>query len=292
MDKITNKIICDDVIQGLNKIDDETVHLTFTSPPYNCLNNSGAYDKNDDNLEYEDYLNWLKNIFEIIYKKTVHGGRVAINIDAVTNRTQDKDQEYIRAIYPHLYDIMKKIGWKFRTEINWYKQNAVGKATAWGSFKSSSNPIIRRNHEYILVWSKGDWKLESEHLSDLTKKEFEQYTLSTWHISPQTKKLCGHPAPFPEELAKRVIKLFSFPEQVVLDPFVGTGTTCKMTYLLNRKYIGIDNSEKYCEFARKRIGQAEEEKQILQFSLTEELEEEKKSKDRKTKKDKEVDIFG
>jgi len=250
-----NEIICADVLDGLKKIDDESVHLTFTSPPYNVNLN---YKNSSDNLAYEDYIQWLKKIFTSIYGKTVNGGRVAINIDAITNREDDKDQEYIRAIYPHLYNIMKEIGWKFRTEICWSKQNAVGRATAWGSYMSSSNPCLRRNHEYVLIWSKGDWKLESEEKSDITKQEFELYTLSTWHVQPQTKKLAGHPAGFPEELAKRVIKLFSFPGQTVLDPFSGTGTTAKVAYMWNRNYLGIDNCEDYCEFARNRIAEVEQ----------------------------------
>jgi DNA modification methylase len=250
-----NEIICADVIDGLWGIDDDSVHLTFTSPPYNVNLN---YKNSSDNLTYADYLKWLENVFYLIYKKTVSGGRIAINIDAITNREDDKDQEYVRAIYPHLYNIMKKIGWKFRTEICWSKQNAVGRATAWGSYMSSSNPCLRRNHEYVLVWSKDDWKLESEEKSDMTKQEFELYTLSTWHVQPQTRKLAGHPAGFPEELAKRVIKLFSFPGQTILDPFSGTGTTAKVAYMWNRNYLGIDNCEDYCEFARNRIAEVEQ----------------------------------
>lgn len=250
-----NKIICADVLDGLKKIDNDSVHLTFTSPPYNVKLD---YDNSSDDLAYAEYIQWLKKIFKQIYKKTVSGGRIAINIDAITNREDDKDQEYVRAIYPHLYNIMHDIGWKFRTEICWSKQNAVGRATAWGSYQSSSNPCLRRNHEYILVWSKDNWKLESDVKSDMTKQEFELYTLSTWHVTPQTRKMAGHPAAFPEELAKRVIKLFSFPEQTILDPFSGTGTTAKVAYMWNRNYIGIDNSKDYCEFARNRIAEVEQ----------------------------------
>lgn len=277
-----NEIICADVIDGLWGIDNDSVHLTFTSPPYNVNLN---YKNSSDNLTYADYLKWLENVFDIIYRKTVSGGRIAINIDAITNREDDKDQEYVRAIYPHLYNVMKKIGWKFRTEICWSKQNAVGRATAWGSYKSASNPCLRRNHEYVLVWSKDDWKLESEEKSDMTKEEFELYTLSTWHVQPQTRKMAGHPAAFPEELAKRVIKLFSFPGQTILDPFSGTGTTAKVAYIWNRNYIGIDNSEDYCNFARERI------EQVKQIDAMEEmLSPRKKGKAKKGVES--VDVFG
>jgi len=248
--RILDKIICADVIDGLKQIPNSTVHLTFSSPPY-CL--GIFYDKYDDNLPYQNYLNWLEKVFTLVYKKTVSGGRCAINIDAMTNRQDDVDQEYVRCIYAHVYNFMIKIGWKFRTEICWIKSEAVGKKTAWGSWKSASNPIIRRNHEYLIFFSKDKWKLDSDVKSDLTRSQFEKYTLSTWDIKPETRKLSSHPCPFPQELAKRVIKLFSFPQQTVLDPFNGTGTTCYMAHMYNRNYIGIDNSEIYCKYARNRI---------------------------------------
>jgi site-specific DNA-methyltransferase (adenine-specific) len=269
-----NKIICADVLDGINTLNDNSIHLTFTSPPYNV---NLDYLNYEDNLSYSKYLNWLKKIFTLIFEKTVNGGRVAINIDAITNREKDKEEEYVRAIYPHLYEIMKEIGWNFRTEICWLKSEAVGRKTAWGSYMSASNPVIRRNHEYILLWSKGDWKLENDISSDMTKEEFELWTLSTWSVRPETRKRCGHPAPFSEELAKRVIKLFSFPGQNILDPFSGTGTTCKIAYVYNRNYIGIDNSRKYCDYAEKRIDEVEQEKQITNFD--------------KKKREEEKDIF-
>jgi len=252
-----------DVIKGLNMIPDNSIHLTFTSPPYNTLERSGGYDNNNDNMKYDDYLKWLENVFELVYNKTIDGGRLIINIDATTNRQEDNDKEYIRAIYPHLYQIMKRIGWLFRTEICWTKSEAVGKKTAWGSYCSPSNLIIRRNHEYILVWSKKKWKLDSDEKPDITKKEFHEWTLSHWDIRPETKNLAGHPAPFSEELAKRVIKLFSFPDQTVLDPFSGTGTTAVVSKRHNRHYNGIDNSEKYCNYARDRLEKEDQTERIF-----------------------------
>jgi len=286
MDKILNSIICSDVIDGLKQIEDKSIHLTMTSPPYNV---GISYTDRDDNQSYQSYIDWLESIFSIIYQKTVDGGRVAINIDAMTNRQEDKDEEYIRPIYPHLYEIMKKIGWNFRTEICWVKSEAVGRKTAWGSYLSSSNPCIRRNHEYILVWSKKDWRLNSEVPSDMSKKEFELWTLSTWYVQPETRKLSSHPAPFSEALAERVIKLFSFPQQTILDPFSGTGTTPYMSYILNRNYIGIDNSEKYCNFARNRIDKGSQLKMMYDIEVRD-------RKPEKTKKQKAIeknsDIFG
>jgi len=255
MEETVNKIICDDVLSGLKKITDNSVHLIFSSPPYNVKINYGNH---EDDMLYDDYLLWLKTIFIECKRVLVPGGRIAINIDAMTNRQVDKDKEYVRCIYAHLYNIMTEIGLLFRTEICWYKQNSVGKATAWGSYLSCSNPIIRRNHEYILVFSKDGWKLGGDpELSDMSKEEFEAWTFSTWFIHPETKKVGGHPVPFPEELAKRVIKLFSYRGNTIMDIFSGSGTVPYVAYRLGRKYIGIDNEEKYCDFARDRIEQVD-----------------------------------
>jgi len=253
-EKIVNEIVCADVLDGLDMISDDMVSLTVTSPPYNVKIN---YDNSEDNLSYEGYLNWLKDVFTKVFRVTREGGRCIINIDSVTNRQEDRDQEYIRCIYAHLYNMMKEIGWKYRAEICWYKQNAAGKKTGWGSYMACSSPIIRRNHEYILIWSKNDWRLDGDmELSDMTKKEFCDYVLSTWFITPETKRTSGHPAPFPEKLAHRLIKLFSYREDVVLDPFNGSGTTTAVAASLARKWIGIDNSQTYVDYAINRTNTA------------------------------------
>jgi len=257
-----NKIICGDCLDLLKQVPDDVVSLTITSPPYNL---SIKYGTHSDNLPYSKYLVWLKNIFSEIFRVTKNGGRVAINIDAMTNRQDDKDDEYIRPIYAHLYNLMKEIGWKFRTEICWYKQNAVGRKTAWGSWLSPSNPIIRRNHEYILIWSKGDWKLDGDKNNiDITENEFKQWTFSTWFIQPETRNLGGHPAPFPEELVKRLLKLFSYRNDIILDPFNGIGTTSYIAKLTKRNYLGFDIDKKYCEYAQSRVDNS-----IDLFDLTE-----------------------
>jgi|2_EtaG_2_1085320.scaffolds.fasta_scaffold00063_28 DNA modification methylase len=281
---ILNTIINKDVLDGLKDISDETVALTVTSPPYNLKID---YDSIEDDQPYADYLVWLKEVFSEVYRVTKHGGRCAINIDAMTNRQDDKDQEYVRCIYAHLYNLMKEIGWKFRTEICWYKQNAVGKQTAWGSWVSCSNPTIRRTHEYILVFSKGDWKLEGDsELSDMTKDEFCEYTLSTWFISPETRKMAGHPATYPEELVKRLVKLFSYRDDVVLDPFNGSGTTTYVATKFARQYIGIDVSEDYCQYARERI------ETVVDLFDNEYIPRSKRlGKKKKVEKEKEEDLF-
>lgn len=255
---IIDKIICADAVDGLKMIPDNLVHLTWTSPPYGILDKN-AYTDRDDQQPFPEYLNWLKDVFTEVYRTTVSGGRVVINIDAVINRQEDKDQEYVRAIYPNLYFAMKEIGWKFYTEICWFKHQSVGsRITNWGSYCSPSCFSLRRNHEYILIFSKDKFKLDGDTEPDITPDEFKKWTFSTWNVQPETRKLGGHPCPFSEILSYRVIKLCSFPGQIILDPFVGTGTTCVVASMLGRKYIGIDNSKKYCEYARNRIEKRED----------------------------------
>ena len=247
---LLNTIMLDDVLDGLKKIPDESVHLVLSSPPYN-IQLEGYRNRNDDD-PYTVYVDWLKKIFVECKRILVDGGRLVINIDSVRNR-QD-DDEYMRPIAGDLINVGREVGLKYRTEICWYKQNWSGRATAFGSYMSCSNPAIRRNHEYIMVWSKGSWKLEGDpELSDMTNEEFQNWTFSTWFIQPETQNLNGHPAPFPEELARRVIKLFSYRGNTVVDPFMGTGTTGLMAKVLGRNYIGIDNSESDVNYARQRI---------------------------------------
>ena len=145
---LLNTIILDDVLDGLKKIPDESVHLVLSSPPYN-IQLEGYRNRNDDD-PYKVYVDWLKKIFIECKRILVDGGRLVINIDSVRNR-QD-DEEYMRPIAGDLINVGREIGLKYRTEICWYKQNWSGRATAFGSYMSCSNPAIRRNHvHYGLV---------------------------------------------------------------------------------------------------------------------------------------------
>jgi DNA modification methylase len=150
---------------------------------------------------------------------------------------------------------MREVGLQFYGDICWLKQNAVGKTRpAWGTFCSCRNLRIRRNHEYLLIFSKGSSTLDGNpELCDLTPDEFEQWTLSTWHIQPERRRIADHPAAFPEKLAERVIRLFSYVGDIVLDPFCGTGTVPYVARRFHRRYIGIDNAPGYVDAARARI---------------------------------------
>jgi len=258
LERIVNQIHHTDVLDGMRMIPDASVTLVFTSPPYNL---SIDYGSHEDNLKWAEYLDWLEKVWIECARVLRKGGRLAINIDSIVNHEADRETEYYRCVYADLVNQMRKIdGMHFRTEICWYKQNTVGRKTAWGSYRSPSNPVTRRNHEYILIWSKDQWQLPKvAHDSDLTGEEFQEWILSTWFIQPETKKMGGHPVPFPGKLVKAMIKMNSYPEDVVLDPFSGSGTTAYIAKHLERRYIGFDNHLEYVEYARRRISDVSKE---------------------------------
>jgi site-specific DNA-methyltransferase (adenine-specific) len=141
-----------------------------------------------------------------------------------------------------------------RGEIIWNKANSASPSTAWGSWRSASNPVLRDVHEYILVFSKGTFRRDGEgKISTISREDFLEWTKSVWTFPAVSAKKIGHPAPFPEELPNRLIQLYSFKDDVVLDPFVGSGTTCLAALKINRFYVGYDLNEEYIRLAQKRI---------------------------------------
>lgn len=236
-----NKIHCGDNIDLLKKINDNEVTLTVTSPPYNL---DIKYDTYKDKQTYQDYLKWLKQRFKEVYRITRTGGRCAINVGSVF----DENKEY-QALHMDIRDLMIDLGWIHRCEIIWNK-NQISKRTAWGSWKSPSNNKILPPFEYIEVFHKETPKLEGNKEDiDITKEEFIAYTNALWTIAPASAKKVGHPVPFPKEIPYRLIKLYSYKNDVVLDLFNGSGTTTKTAKELNRQFIGMDISENYCQLA-------------------------------------------
>jgi len=138
-------------------------------------------------------------------------------------------------------------------EIIWQKGKGASGSCAWGSWRSAKAPRLRDLHEYLLVFAKQSYGRPDKGESTIDRDEFMAATLSIWDIPPESAKRVGHPAPFPVELASRVIQLYSYLDDVVLDPFLGSGTTCVAAKQLGRKYIGFDISEEYCSLARERL---------------------------------------
>lgn len=238
-----NQIICSDALTALQSIESSSVDLVLTSPPYNFDMN---YDEHNDKSDSVDYLTTLVTIFDECIRVLKSGGRLIINI-------QPNYKEY----YPTHHAItstMTERGLIWRGEIVWLKNN-LKKLTAWGSWKSPSCPYLSYPFEFIEVFSKETLKhIGDKENVDITKDEFIEYVNGHWSIAPETRmKKFNHPAMFPEELAKRCIKLFSYKNDLVLDPFNGVGTTTYVANLLGRRYIGIDISETYCQIAKERI---------------------------------------
>jgi DNA modification methylase len=224
----------------------ESVHLAITSPPYNLRI---AYQSYGDDLPPEVYLRWLREVWATLHRVLVPGGRFVLNVAP----TSIKD---FRPIHHDLSRDLRELGYIMRTEIIWYKQT-MGRRTAWGSWRSPSNPHIIPSWEYVLVFSKGQWKLEGDRAAiDITAREFEQFSDGFWHIPPERKRH-GHPAPFPEALIERLVKFYSYRENVVLDMFGGTGTVAAVARRLGRHYLQVDASAEYCQQAAERVARAE-----------------------------------
>lgn len=241
-----NKIICGDSENVLKSYPDNSIDLIFTSPPYNF---GLEYKDSIDYHDWENYFNKLFNIFEQCIRVLKYSGRIIINVQPLFS-------DYIPS--HHIisnYFIDKKLIWK--GEIIWEKNNYNCKYTAWGSWKSPSSPYLKYTWEFIEIFAKGELtKKGDKNKIDITEEEFKKWVLAKWSISPERKMdSFKHPAMFPEELARRVIKLFSYKDDIILDPFNGVGTTTAVAKSLERKYIGIDISEEYCHAARNRIEQ-------------------------------------
>ena len=246
----TNAIYNKDCISGMTSLKSSQVDLILTSPPYNVDLGNNKYNKNpydlyNDNKEHEEYIEWLRKVFTVAYEKLKSGGRVCINIGDGKNGAVPTHSDIIQ--------MMCEIGYIPMSNIIWNKNQVSGR-TAWGSFNSPSSPSFPTPFEYILVFAKDSRKLQYKGETDLTKEEFVEWSLAMWTFAPETRqKKIGHPAMFPEELAKRCIKMFTWKNALVVDPFNGAGTTTKVAKELERQYIGFDISKEYCDIATKRL---------------------------------------
>ncbi|TEU11488.1 site-specific DNA-methyltransferase [Candidatus Bathyarchaeota archaeon] len=239
-DEVLNTVQCVDS-RDMSMLPDESVHLMVTSPPYNV---GKEY---DEDLDMDEYRGLLKAVFREVYRKLVVGGRACVNVANLGRRP------YI-PLHSFIIEDMLDLGFLMRGEIIWQKAASAGASTAWGSWMSASNPTLRDVHEYILVFSKGSMRREKEgRESTIARDEFLEYTKSVWSFPTESAKRVGHPAPFPEELPYRLIQLYTFEGDVVLDPFCGSGTTCIAALKTGRHYVGFDINEEYVNLAKDRI---------------------------------------
>ena len=226
----------------MDEIPDSSIHLMITSPPYNV---GKEY---DDDLTLDEYLELLTKVFGEVYKKLVTGGRACVNVANIGRKP------YI-PLHAMIIEIMLDLGFLMRGEIIWDKSASGGGSCAWGSWMSASNPVLRDYHEYILVFSKDSYSKDKKQVKrdTITHDDFIEWTRSVWTFPAVNAKKIGHPAPFPIELPHRLINLYSYEGDVVLDPFCGSGTTAIAARQNNRNYICYDIKPEYIDLAKRRI---------------------------------------
>jgi modification methylase len=225
--------------EKMSELPDNSIQLMITSPPYNVTK------EYDNNLTLDKYLELIKNVMQETYRVLINGGRACINIANVGRKPYIPLSDYIS-------NIMISIGYNYRGEIIWDKAASSGGSCAWGSWQSASNPTLRDIHEYILIFSKGDYKrIKGE--DTIKREEFLEWTKSIWKMQTESAKKVKHPAPFPEELPHRLINLYSFKGDIILDPFIGSGTTAISAIKNGRCFVGYEISETYKTIAEERI---------------------------------------
>jgi site-specific DNA-methyltransferase (adenine-specific) len=231
----------------------ESVHLVVTSPPYNLGKDYGTA---RDNTTYLAYMEWVAAWGRELQRVLEPGGRLCLNIpldinlDFGAGGTRRTMKQPVLTDFTHL--LVRELGFVYNTTILWLEGN-VSKRTAWGSWLSASDPWVNTAAEAILVLSRDQRRRPGNgRQSDIARDEFLEWTLGLWTFSGQNTAQYGHPAPFPEELPRRLIKLFSFRGDIVLDPFLGSGTTCAVAKVLGRRAIGVDVNPSYCQVAADR----------------------------------------
>jgi site-specific DNA-methyltransferase (adenine-specific) len=255
-----DRVFCADA-RSMTAVPSNSVALVVTSPPYFA---GKAYEQDLGVGEvpgsYLEYLELLRDVFSECRRVLEPGGRIAVNVANLGRKPyRSLSADVIRILQDDL-------GLLLRGEIIWVKAEGASGSCAWGSYRSATNPVLRDVSERIVVASKGRFsRARSErrkqarvaaglpHEDDLTAEEFAEATLDVWRIRPERAKRVGHPAPFPVELPERCIRLFTYRDDVVLDPFLGSGTTAVAALRTGRHYVGYDLEQEYVDLAEARI---------------------------------------
>ena len=228
--------------EEMDELPDCSVHLMVTSPPYNVGKDY------DEDLSLEEYLAFLRKVWIEVYRVLVPGGRACVNVANLGRKP------YI-PLNGLIAKEMSELGFLMRGEIIWDKASSASTSTAWGSWQSATNPTLRDTHEYILVFSKGSFRRDKMdgRVSTISKDEFLEFTKSVWEIPSESARKVGHPAPFPVDLPYRLIQLYTFSDEIVLDPFMGSGQTAIAALRAGRHFIGYETVGEYIELANSRI---------------------------------------
>lgn len=237
---LSDRILCT-TSESMTDLPDNSIHLMVTSPPYN------AQKEYDQDLTLGQYLDLLWRVWQETYRVLVPGGRACINIANLGRKP------YL-PLHSFIIEQMLGIGFLMRGEIIWNKAASASPSTAWGSWMSASNPVLRDVHEYILVFSKeGFRRPQGERENTISKEDFLAWTKSVWDFPAVQARKIGHPAPFPVELPHRCIQLYTYKGDVVLDPFAGSGSTCLAAKMDERHFVGYEIDPDYCGLAEARL---------------------------------------
>ena len=228
-----------------NLIEKSSIDLIVTSPPYNVGKKYNGKEKGDS-LSYSEYMNFTKAWVENCYYWSKPTARLCVNVSI------DKNKFGKQPLCADMTTIAIKSGWKYHATILWNEGN-ISKRTAWGSWMSASAPHVIAPVEVIIVLYKDEWKKNYKGESDITADEFKEWVLGIWSFNGENGKKIGHEAPFPRELPKRCIKLFSYVGDKILDPFTGSGTTLIEAINNKRQAFGIELEEKYFNLSKERI---------------------------------------
>ena len=254
---------------GVSALNNESIALTFTSPPYwnfvDYARNDGVGYENS----YKEYLNSLLKLFRAIEKKTMPGGRMVVNASNMKSRRSVEGDSFVYPIVPDIIELARRAGFTFFDEIIWVKGGANAGALngrpLFGSYPYPPTPkILDSTFENIIVFTKpGKRKKVCKTVKDrsqLTKEEWRLFTKGIWEIPPDRDP--DHPATFPMEIAERVVRMYSFADDIVLDPFAGSGTTLIAADKHNRRGIGYEIALEYKQAIRNK-----EEKCLRQLNL-------------------------
>jgi modification methylase len=230
--------------EDMSELPDNSVALMVTSPPYHVGKDYDA------DTTFEDYLDLMEAVFRETHRVLQPGGRAVVNVANLGRRPYVPLSHLVTAR-------MMKVGFFMRAEIIWQKAKGAGGNCAWGSWRSPANPVIRDVHEYALCFSKGRFDRVVKGKATITGDEFLEDTISVWDIAPESAKRVGHPAPFPAELPRRFIELYTYEGELVLDPFMGSGSTAVAAAKTRRAWVGYEISNDYAEMTRKRVAAIE-----------------------------------
>jgi DNA modification methylase len=236
-----NAIFCSSA-ENMAELPDSCVHLMVTSPPYNVGKDY------DEDFTLEEYLEFLKRVWREVHRVLVPGGRACVNVANLGRKP------YI-PLHAYIARDMVDLGFLMRGEIIWDKGASAAASTAWGSWRSPANPTLRDTHEYILVFSKASYsrKKLADRESTITREEFLEFTKSVWTFPAESAKKVGHPAPFPVELPYRLLQLYTYGGELVLDPFMGSGQTALAALKAGRCYVAYEIDDNYVRLAERRI---------------------------------------